>query len=75
MEKDGWRLDRMTVNYCDYGDNKGKHTGTIEFRNDNRDSFLFQLDAEKVSQYMDLIRGDVSETAENLGKLLASSIN
>lgn len=75
MKKDGWKISRLNINHCEYGEHKGKHTGSVEFKNNNRDSFIFQMTPEKVEQYMDLIRRDVVETAENLGKLLANSIN
>ena len=72
--KDNWRLERLSVHYIDYGDDKGKHKGSIEFANGSGDKFLFSLDVSRTTEYMDLIRVDVIKNAKALGKMIELSI-
>ncbi len=79
--KTGWRLNKIEIKFENGYSWKDKeeekhdrYTGSIEFENDNKESFNLKIPADMTTRYMDLMRGDIIKTAETLGAKIADSI-
>jgi hypothetical protein len=70
-----WQLESLTIRYQDWGDFKGKHTGTIVFQNKQKDAFTFFLTPEKTNEYLQLIKDEIAANASQLGQMLMQSLN
>lgn len=71
---DGWRLESLKIEYKQYGEHKGKHSGRISFMNGEGESFTFNIGPEVVGSYINLIAKDIVSTADTLGKKLLDSL-
>ena len=69
-----WRLQSLRIRFKDFGEDKGKYVGEVEFENGQSDSFKFQLTPEETQQFISLISKKVIETASKLGEKLVNSM-
>lgn len=64
-EKD-WILEKITIEYVRYGDDKGKYKGRITFQNGEFESFSFNLKPELTQPYLDLISNEIVKSSNEL---------
>ena len=69
-----WRLEKIEVELETFGPNKGRYVGKIKFSNTDWESFSFNLTPEKTNDYINLIRQEVVNSAEELGQSLVESL-
>ena len=79
--KTGWRLNNIQIKFekgYDWRDKEeekhDRYAGSIEFENDDKESFNLKIPTDMTTRYMDLMRGDIIKTAETLGAKIAHSI-
>ena len=79
--KTGWRLNSIEIKFekgyswSDKEEEKhDRYAGSIEFENNEKESFNLKIPADMTTRYMDLMRGDIIKTAEALGAKIANSI-
>jgi len=79
--KAGWRLNKIEIkfengySFRDKEEEKhDRYTGTIEFANEDGESFNLKIPKDMTTRYMDLMREDIIKTAETLGAKIAESI-
>lgn len=65
LEKD-WILERITIEYVRYGDDKGKYKGRIAFQNGEFEMFSFNLKPELTQPYLDLISNEIVKSSNEL---------
>ena len=70
-----WRLDKLTIEFCNYGEHKGQHVGQIHFQNKDFERFVFQLSPEETKAHLDLIALKIIETENVLVNKLIESLN
>ena len=69
-----WRLQKLEIEYAQWGDKKGQYVGKIQFQNGDYEGFTFKLTEEQNQQFIALMSERVVETAEQLGKNLLNSL-
>lgn len=74
QKADEWKLDEIKLSFNRWGEDKGKYTGTIEFRNGEPESFKFKIRPGMAQAYIDLISSDIVRCARNLGDRLIKSL-
>jgi len=79
--KTEWRLNKIEIKFENGYSWKDKeeekhdrYTGSIEFENNDKESFNLKIPTDMTTRYMDLMRGDIIKTAETLGAKIADSI-
>ena len=73
-DKEQWRLSSLELKFNTWGEDEGKYTGKIEFRNGLYESFSFRIRPDMAEPYIDLIASDIVTGAESLGKRLIESL-
>lgn len=69
----GWKLQRLDIEFQEYGDYKGKYVGKIKFASRENEAFMFNLTPEDTQRYIELVSDKLVNSASHLGdKLLAS---
>lgn len=69
-----WILDKITIEYKSFGKHKGKYVGEVRFENNEYESFKFNIYPEMAEKYLNLIKGEVIKSANELGDKLSKSI-
>ena len=69
-----WKLQSIKIDFMEYGEDKGKYAGKIEFSNKEDESFVFKLRPEMVRPYLNLIGREVVSTANELGEKLINQL-
>lgn len=69
-----WRLKAIHISFREYGEYKGKYVGKIEFANRQQEAFSFNITDEKATQFLNLIRDNVIDSAAKLGERLMQSL-
>jgi hypothetical protein len=72
--RDDWRLDKLELNFENWGEDKGNYTGRIRFCNGDSESFSFKIRKDMAKPYIDLISSDIVRGASNLGERLVESL-
>jgi hypothetical protein len=72
--RENWRLDKLSIEFQRYGEDKGKYTGSIRFQNGEFESFSFNVRPDMAQPYIDLIAEDIVKAASNLGERLLLSL-
>lgn len=75
QDKDKWRLQKIELEFQNYGEDKGKYIGKIRFQNGEYESFEFKIRPDMADAYIKLISSDVVKCAENLGSRLLESLD
>lgn len=70
-----WRLQTLRIRFKDYGEDKGKYVGEIEFENGQSEAFKFQLTPDETRQFLSIISKKVIDTANGLGQKLSVSVS
>lgn len=73
--QDNWKLEKLEIEFADYGENKGKYVGRIRFSNGDYESFCFKIRPGMAEGYIDLIAVDIVKAAQNLGDRLIASLD
>lgn len=73
--KEGWRLDRLEIQFNAYGEFKDKYTGKIRFQNSESEAFMFNLRPDQAEEYLRIIKKELSGAANQLGDKLLQSLN
>lgn len=69
-------LRRIDIQLCEYGDNKGKYVGIIEFGDQGRydkEQFVFRLTPNMCGKYLSLIQDEVINSSKELSDKLVKS--
>jgi hypothetical protein len=69
-----WNLTDFKIEQKRYGNDKGKYFGKITFKNDEMESFNFNITPEDSEQFLAIIADKVVETAEKLGQRIKADI-
>lgn len=69
-----WKLSKITIEYENFGEHKGKYIGSIRFENGEYESFQFKLYPEMTEKYIKLLSGDIVLSANDLGNRLIESL-
>ncbi len=72
--KDDWRVNNIHLHFLNYGEDKGKYAGSIEFMNGEDESFKFKITPKMANTYIKLISKDVVRGASSLGERLLKSL-
>ena len=72
--KETWMLKEIRVRFMEYGENKGRYEGTVNFVNGHSESFSFRIKPEMAENYIALIADDLVKGAESLGQDLLKSL-
>jgi hypothetical protein len=72
-KQNDWRLQKIQLEFENYGENKGKYVGRITFQNGEFESFNFKIKPEMAKPYIDIISKDIVICAEALGSRLVES--
>jgi hypothetical protein len=72
--KNDWKLDKIELEFNNYGENKGKYTGKVRFQNGDYESFSFKIRPDLAGPYVDLIAKDVVRGADSLARRLCESL-
>lgn len=70
-----WKLQNLEIKLQEWGEFKGKYVGQIRFQNKEQEAFMFNIRPEMANEYMNLIKGEIVTSAENMGKKLLESLN
>ena len=70
-----WKLTDFRIQLRDYGEYKGQYIGKIEFRNQDDEGFICKIASESHKRILNIIAGDVRESAGNLMNKLKNSLN
>lgn len=74
QKKEGWRLDKIELEFETYGEHKGKYVGSIRFQNGEYESFNFKFYPGMANQYITLIAQDLVKCAAELADNLIKSL-
>lgn len=74
LPQDEWRLQKIQLEFENYGENKGKYVGRITFQNGDYESFNFKIKPEMAKPYIDIMSKDIVRCAESLGSRLIESL-
>jgi hypothetical protein len=69
-----WRLQKLEIEYAQWGEKKGQYVGKITFQNGDYEGFTFKLTEEQNQQFIALMSERVIETASQLGQTLLNSL-
>lgn len=72
--KDIWVLDKIEIEFQNYGEHKGKYAGRIRFQNGEFESFTFKIRPDMAQPYINIISEDIVRCAESLGSRLVESL-
>jgi hypothetical protein len=70
-----WKLKALNIQFMEYGDYKGKYTGTIQFQNNENEAFTFRVRPNMAQDYLNLIKNELVSAAGSLGEQLLQSLN
>lgn len=73
-KRDDWKLKSLRIAFAEYGEDKGKYSGVIEFENGDSESFKFKIRPNMAQPYIDLIAVDIVRGASSLGERLIKSL-
>lgn len=74
QKKDNWKVTEIRISYHEYGEDKGKYAGHIEFENGDDESFKFKIRPNMADKYIDLLAVDIVKSATELGQKLIKSL-
>ena len=72
--KDNWILQKIEIEFQQWGEDKGKYVGRIAFQNGDNESFVFKIRPEMAKPYIELMSKDIIKCAETLGERLTKSL-
>jgi len=69
-------MTSLHIRLCEFGENKGKHTGKICFKEDeNGDEFIFSVPPERTKEYLALVKDEVVRSAHELSEKIDESLS
>ena len=69
-----FQLESLSIRRENYGENKGKCTGSVTFGNGSRRRFTIELTPDRTQQYLRLIAEEVVTSAKELGSQIEQSM-
>lgn len=75
QDNEKWRLQKIELEFQQFGEHKGKYIGKIKFMNGEWESFDFKIRPEMADSYIKLISEDVVKCADSLANRLVDSLN
>lgn len=73
-QNNDWRLQKIELEFQQFGEHKGKYIGKIKFQNGEWESFEFKIYPNMAESYIKLISSDVVKCADNLANRLVESL-
>ncbi len=74
MEKETFILKSLGISIVEYGNDKGKYRGRITFVGNKQTEFGLQIKPEDIQKFINLIKGQIIESANDLANKLQISL-
>jgi hypothetical protein len=69
-----WKLEKIVLEFQNWGEHKGKYCGSIKFTNGESEMFQFNVNPNMAQPYIDLMANDIVVAASGLADRLMESL-